>query len=465
MEKREETGHKKPSLTARFTAWRKRHVSDSVTLVIVAAFIGTLAGFGAFLLKFFIGHITGFITSIIQETGHKYLLLIIPVVGIIAVSCYQRYILRQNLMHGTDRLNKDLKARRYRLPGDLTYAPMLASTVTLGLGGSAGAEGPIATTGAAIGSNLGRILGLSPSMIRILIGCGAGAGIAGIFKAPIGGALFTLEVLKMPMTTLSVLALIIASVCGSLMCYICTGFTPDVNFISVTPFAPSWVGWIVGLGLFCGIYSVYYSTVITRMGHFFSHLRNPWVMNIIGGGILAVSLFIFPILYGEGYSVVTDVVNGNFSGLTRGSVFEGLVTDNTALILMVGGVLLCKCWATVSSNSAGGVAGDFAPTIFAGAMAGFVYASAVNAIFDANLPVGIFALLGTAGVFSGAIHAPLMAMFLTAEMANGYGYFLGLVICAVLSYLTVKFFTPRSGYYKTDDLHALLHLKKQPPAD
>ncbi|MDE6287795.1 MAG: chloride channel protein, partial [Muribaculaceae bacterium] len=345
MEKKEENGHRKPSFTARFSAWRKRHVSDSVTLVVVAAAIGILAGFGAFLLKFFIGHITTFVTKCIQVSGHTYWLLIVPVVGIIIVSCYQRYILKQNLMHGTDRLNKDLKARRYRLPGDLTYAPMLASTVTLGLGGSAGAEGPIATTGAAIGSNLGRILGLSPAMIRILIGCGAGAGIAGIFKSPIGGALFTLEVLKMPMTTLSVLALVIAAVCGSLTCYICTGFTPDVNFISVVPFDPSWIGWIIGLGLFCGLYSVYYGTVVTRMGRYFGRMRNPWLMNILGGVILSFSIFMFPILYGEGYSVVTEVVNGNFSGLARGSIFENLITDNTALILLVGGVLLCKCWA------------------------------------------------------------------------------------------------------------------------
>ncbi len=447
----------------RFAAWRKRYVPDSVTLIIVSALIGVMAGFCAFVLKFLIGHLTVLFTSRFHFIGPNYALLGIPLAGILLAACYQRYLLRCNLMHGTGQLMKDLKDRRYRLPSRLMYAPMVASTLTLGFGGSAGAEGPIAYTGAAIGSNIGRALGLPPSMMRILIGCGAGAGIAGIFKAPVGGALFTLEVLKMRLSTLSVLALIGAAVCGSLTCYVCTGFTSDVGFVNTTPFNPSWVPWIAGLGLFCGLYSLYYSAVTDGMKRWFGRRRNPWVMNISGGLILGACVFMFPILYGEGYSTVTHVVNGDFSGLLGGSMLAALGSDPCALTLLMGGVLALKCWATVSSNSAGGVAGDFAPTIFAGAIAGFVYATAMNMLFDAQLPVGIFALLGTAGVFSGAIHAPLMGMFLTAEMADGYGFFLGLVISAAMSYLTVKLIKPGSVYstVEHDDIRALLHLGRR----
>lgn len=465
---KEQSGNRPESRRSRpkrFTAWRKRYVPDSVTLIVVSGLLGIAAGLCAFLLKFLIGHLTDLFTSRLHFAGPNYALLVIPAAGIVLAACYQRYWLRDNLMHGTGRLLKDLRAHRYRLPGRLMYAPMVASTVTLGFGGSAGAEGPIAYTGAAIGSNIGRALGLPAPMLRILIGCGAGAGIAGIFKSPIGGVLFTLEVMKMQLSTLSVLALVGAAVCGSLTCYVCTGFTADVGFFNTTPFDPGWLPWIAGLGLFCGLYSIYYSAVTDGMKRWFGRLRNPWVMNLAGGMILSACVFMFPILYGEGYSTVTRVVNGNFGGLLGGSMLAGLDGDALALTLLMTAVLALKCWATVSSNSAGGVAGDFAPTIFAGAIAGFVYATAMNMLFGAQLPVGIFALLGTAGVFSGAIHAPLMAMFLTAEMADGYGYFLGLAVSAAVSYLTVKLIRPGSVYstVEHDDIRALLHLGRRQP--
>lgn len=447
----------------RFAAWRRKHVSDSLTLIVVAAITGICAGFGAFLLKFFIGHLADFFVTRVNPYGVNYLLLAVPVAGILLTACYQLYWIRTNLMHGASRLVDDLAHRRYYLPAHLTYAPIVASTITLGFGGSAGGEGPIACSGAAIGSNLGRILGLRPDVVRILIGCGAGAGIAGIFKSPVGGVLFTLEVLKMRMTTLSVLALVVAGICGFLTCYMCTGFTPDINFINTTPFDPSLLGWMAGLGVLCGLYSIYYSKVMHHMQAFFTSIRNHWVMNITGGAILGACVFTFPILFGEGYDVLTRVCNGDFGGLLKGSPFEQYASGagGWVLVLLMAVVLLLKCWACVASNSAGGVAGDFAPTIFAGAMVGFVYASAVNMIFGTSLPVGIFALLGTAGAFSGIIHAPLMAIFLTAEMSDGYGFFLGLAVTATVSYTVVKLLRPHSIYakYRHDDLSALLKKK------
>lgn len=444
----------------RFTAWRLAHVPDNVTLVVAAGIIGVAAGMAACILKLLISGLTGYFAGFIHSHGPNYAFLIIPVIGILLASCYQRYIARRNLMHGEKQLTDDLRRHNYRLPYQLTYEPLVASSITLGFGGSAGGEGPIASAGAALGSNIARLLGLSPSMMRILIGCGAGAGIAGIFKSPVGGALFTMEVLKMNLTTVSMLSLLVAAVCGALVCFACTGFTPDINFVSYVPFDSGWMVWILGLGAFCGLYSIYYSGVLKYMQRFFRSIANPWLMNLAGGAILATCVFAFPVLFGEGYDVMTRICNDDFRYLMYGSVFEGMSGDNdgTVMIILMVGVLLLKCFATVASNSAGGVAGDFAPTIFAGAIAGYVFASAANLIFDAGLPVGVFALIGTAGVFAGVIHAPLMAMFLTAEMSNGYGFLLGLATCATVSYIIVKVIRPKSIYetLRHDDFRALI---------
>lgn len=444
----------------RFTAWRVSHISDNVTLIITATLIGLASGFGAFLLKIAIDALTSFFAGYMVGQGPNYFLLVVPVAGIVITQCYQKYIVHRNLMHGEGQLASQLDNKDYFMPRKLIYAPLIASTITLGLGGSAGSEGPIATSGAAIGSNIGRVLGLPSEMVRILIGCGAGAGIAGIFKSPIGGVLFTLEVLKMNLNTMSVLALIVSSLCGALTCFMLTGFTPDINFVSFVPFDSRWMIWIMLLGVFCGVYSMYYSAVIGYMQRLFKRFHSTWVMNIAGGAILATCLFLFPVLYGEGYNVMTAVCNGHFDIIMYGSIFKTEAMYNGVLMaVLVFAVLMLKAWACVASNSAGGVAGDFAPTIFAGAMAGFVFASGVNIFFEADLPVGIFALLGTAGVFAGVIHAPLMAMFLTAEMSNGYGLLLGLATAAALSYLTVKLINPRSIYenVRHDDLMALLN--------
>lgn len=452
----------KSGMIEKFVSWRRRHVSDSVTLMLAAALLGCAAGFGAFLLKFLIGHLTDFFTARFGATGPYWPLLVLPGAGIILAAGYQRCLLHDNLTHGVGRLGDDLRHRRYALPAHLIYGPTIASTITLGFGGSAGAEGPIAYTGAAMGSNLGRWLGLSPGMLRILIGCGAGAGIAGIFKAPIGGALFTLEVMKMSLGTVSVLALVVAAVCGSLTCMAFTDFTPDIVYFPAQPFEAQWIGWLVALGVFCGIYSVYYSAVLEKMQRVFVRLnsRSPWLMNVAGGLILGLAVFLFPILYGEGYSTVTRIVNGDFHSLLQGSVFSGAAATPVLLLTAMCGVLLLKCWATVASNSAGGVAGDFAPTIFAGAIAGYVFATAANMFMGASLPVGVFALMATAGVFSGAIHAPLMGMFLTAEFAGAYHYFPGLALVAVTAYITMKVLTPHSLYITAlhDDIDALLHI-------
>lgn len=418
----------------RILEWRRHHISDKAFLFILATVVGLLAGAGAFLLKFLIGHVSRFLVGHFHAGGANWALLVIPLLGILLTGIFCRYVMKAHLAHGTEQLLRDLKEKIYRLKSNVTYGPILASTITLGFGGSAGSEGPIAYTGAGIGSRLAQAFKLPPHAMMLLVGCGAGAGIAGIFKSPLGGALFTLEVLRVSMTTFSVLVLLVTTITAALTAYVLSGCTLDIPFDQSMAFDPSLLPWVVALGLFCGAYSLYYTYVMKKLGAFLEHLRSPWVKNLIGGAILAALVFCFPVLYGEGYGVVGKVINGDFSTLLSDSPFASLTSGPWLLIIFAGGTLLAKSFATSATNNGGGVSGDFAPTLFAGAMAGFFFASIVNLLFDLRLPVAHFAFYGMAGVMAGAIRAPLMAIFLTCEMGGAFPYLLPLTIVAAISF-------------------------------
>lgn len=422
-------------------------LTPKAKLFLLAVIIGLLTGAAAAALKWIIARITLLLHPLELTSGPDWTMLAIPVVGILLTAMYQSYVIKTQISHGVDRLVNDLSLRRYDLSPRLTYAPIIASSLTLGFGGSAGSEGPIAYTGAAIGSNIGRIFKVSPEHLYILIACGAGAGIAGIFKASIGGALFTLEVLGMTLTTVSVIALLSSTITASLTAYVLSGFTIDLAWSHNIGFRSELVIPVVVLGVFCGIYSVYYSFVMKKLKHVFEAMRNPWMMNIFSGLILAVSLFLFPSLYGEGYGVVDKVINGNIDQPFFSSLLAGLSNSEWWLVIVLGGILIVKCFACCSSNSGGGVAGDFAPTLFAGCIAGLLFALLVNNLFGLALDRSVFAFIGMAGVMAGVIRAPLMAIFLTAEMCNGYDYLLPLVIVSLISYAMVMAVTGKKFYH------------------
>lgn len=420
---------------------------SNIRLIVIASVIGVTVGAAAFVLKEAIAWVSRGVTVMFDSSTSNAFLLVVPVVGIVLAGVYQRYIIRTGLTHGVERLSRDIATGNSHLGPKLTYGPIIASTLTLGFGGSAGSEGPIAYAGAAIGSNIGRVFGVDRTTLMLLVGCGAGAGIAGIFKAPIGGVLFTLEVLGMAMSTPAVIALVAAAVCASTTAYVFSGFTMDLPWTHAPQFVGEMIPWSLLLGVFCALYSVYYSRVMRRMRRVYERIKNPWLENIAGGIVLAVTVFLFPTLYGEGYQAMGRIINADFQALFDGSVFYGVHIGRWTLPLLLAGILAVKCFATSASNSAGGVAGDFAPTLFAGCIAGLFFATTLNAAFDLGLDAAAFAYIGMAGVMAGAIRAPLMAFFLTSEMSNGYGYFLPLLIVSVVSYcLTVvfsheKFFT------------------------
>lgn len=425
------------AIRTRLTSWLA-DLPPQVAIAVLAVIIGLATGIAAWLLKLMIATLSSWLTTGWSATHFNYRLLFLPLAGIVLAGLYQRYILRRNIEHGIERVKNKVKAGNDRVKPDMIYSPMLASTLTLGFGGSAGSEGPIATTGAAIGSNVGRMFGLTSDQLRILIGCGAGAGIAGIFKAPVGGMLFTLEVLALPLNTVSVIALLCSCIISSMTAYALSGYTYDINFIQSTPFDPHLLPWAILLGLLCGLYSAYYSTVMRRLRIRLEHINRPLLRNILAGASLAVMVFVFPTLYGEGYGSLSHLINGHQEVLVEHSLFYTSAPAPWLLIAIAAAILVCKPFAACTTNSGGGVAGDFAPTLFAGAIAGYLFAMLLNHTVGTTLPVGNCAFIGMAAVMAGAVRAPLMALFLTSEMADGYQFFIALLIATSVSYFVVR---------------------------
>lgn len=416
---------------------------EKKTILLLAVVVGLLAGGAAALLKYLIGKLTHLLTGGIPAGEPSLWFILIPVAGVFIAALYCRYIARANVEHGCEKIADALKASSFRLPSKLTVTPIIASTITLGCGGSAGSEGPIAYTGAAIGSNVGKFFGCPPQALRLLIGCGAGAGIAGIFKAPIGGALFTLEYLGLGLSTITVLALIICCVIAGMTALAWSGFTLDVNYIPHVPFE-SWTFWaIILLGVFTGLYSLYYSFWMSRVEKFYDRFRHPWLKWLVSGLTIGVLLFLFPTLYGEGYGVGSQLIDGSTGILSSHSIFKG--SSEWVLPAIVAATLAVKAIATQSTNSGGGVGGDFAPTLFSGALAGYLFATVANMWLGCELPVANFALYGMAGVMAGAIKAPLMAMFLVAEMTGDYAMFFPIMVTAGVSWLLVRLSGRRFG--------------------
>lgn len=419
--------------------WCDKYIHNNVFILLAAFLVGIFAGLGAFILKYLIAHCTIFVTHTLDiETGNTSL-FIYPFLGIMIVGIYMRYILHQNIAHGVSKLKFDLSQSNYNLRSSLMYSPILASSVTIGFGGSAGAEGPIAYAGAAIGSNIGKWFKMQRSLMLLMIGCGAGAGISGIFKAPIGGMLFTLEVLKIQMTTISILAVLIAALSAWMMVYLCTGCTIDINFVPKIGFDTDIMPYVLIFGVICGLYSLYYSYIMNKMDSYFDNMMNPWGKNIIGGIILASLIFLFPNLFGEGYNVISHLINGNHASILNASIFYKWSSNEWVVLGVIAGIVAVKVFATATTNSAGGVGGDFAPTLFAGCLLGYLFASITNCALDTELPTGLFALIGMTGAMSGITRAPLMAVFLTVEMSGGYQFLLPLLSVSAISFAMVYY--------------------------
>lgn len=432
----------------RVVAWRERHVSERSFIIILALVVGVLCGFAAQLLKFLIHTIAHLLTSNLSATSANWLYLVYPVAGILLVTLFINYVVKDNISHGVTRVLYAISRRKSRLKKRNIYASLVASSVTIGFGGSVGAEGPIVFTGAAIGSNIGQAFRLSPRLLMLLVGCGAAAGIAGIFRAPIAGMLFTLEVLMIDLTGATVMPLLISSITGATVAYVLEGYNAEFFFSQSEPFSVSKIPFAVLLGIFCGFVSLYFTRMIFMMETMFGKLGKRPAKICVGGVILAVLIFLFPPLYGEGYDAINCLLDGDYSKIVDGTFFY-VDRDNIWFIAcFIGAIVLTKVFATSATTGSGGVGGTFAPSLFVGAMAGFLFAFVLNNLWDGGVGISNknFTLLGMAGLMSGVMHAPLMAIFLTAEMTGGYNLFLPLLIVSSLSYMTIRIFEPYSIY-------------------
>ncbi len=431
----------------RFIQWREKHVKEKNFVLVLALFVGIFAGLAAMVLKWLIHNISRLLTTHIDVSQANILYILLPAAGVVLVALYVRYVVKDNISHGVTRVLYAISQNKSRLKRHNIYTSVVASSVTIGFGGSVGAEGPIVYTGAAIGSNLGSMFRLSPRILMILVGCGAAAGIAGIFKAPIAGMLFTLEVLMLDLTTVSVMPLLIASITSATIAYAYTGYDFEFFFVQSEDFYVAKIPFAIVLGLVCGLVSLYFTRAMNMMENFFGRFRNPWGRTAVGCVILSLLVFLLPPLYGEGYGAITGLLNGDTSSIVNGSIFYGEASETWFLVLFIAVIILTKAFATSATNGAGGVGGTFAPSLYVGCMTGFLFAFVSNMMgFETVLSTKNFALIGMAGVMAGVMHAPLMAIFLTAELTGGYDLFLPLLIVSTIAYGTIKFFEPYSIY-------------------
>lgn len=435
-----------PKWAVKFNIWRRKVMSEFLFLLWLAAIVGAVAGFLAYLFNRMISNLSDIFIRQIHEHELNWWLIPVPMIGILLTGIFTRYVVKINLTHGVSQLMADIYRGKFKLRSSLIFSPIFGSTITLGFGGSAGSEGPIAYAGAAVGSNIGRILGLTDDRLKFLIGCGAAAGISGIFMSPMGGMLFTLEFLRMELLSLSILAVVVACLVAYGIVYFCNGSIPMSTFMPEQVLEPHYYWAVIALGLFCGFYSLYYSAAINRSDQYFRQLKNPWIRNITGGLFVGICLFLFPSLYGVGYPVLSDTIHCNYEELMGGNILEHLHLGKWSMIIVAACILILKCWATGTTNASGGVSSDFAPTLFAGGIAGFLFATFSNEVFSTHLPVGFFSFLGMAGVMAGAIEAPLMTIFIVLNMGLSFNYALPLSICAYISYVTVRLCSQLRGY-------------------
>ncbi len=445
----EATREGSPTLLHRLHEWRQEHVSEKMFMIILALIVGFFAAVAAFFLHWIINQIVLLLTSQFDRTGANWLYLVYPVVGIYLTSLFVRYIVKDNISHGITRILYAISTNKSRLKSHNCWSSVIASAITIGFGGSVGAEAPIVLTGSAIGSNLGQLFHLDRKMLMTLVGCGAAGAIAGIFKAPIAGLVFTLEVLMIDMTMSALLPILVSCVTATCFTYIFSGDASLFTFHLDSEWSVERIPACVLLGISCGLVSLYFIRMMGACEDVFARFKeHPHIRLAIGGTVLSLLIFLFPALYGEGYSSINLLLNGktevDWNQILNNSMWAG---NGVLLIPYIALVLFTKVLATSATNGGGGCGGTFAPSLFIGCFTGFLFSRLWNIHeIGVYVPEKNFALLGMAGVMSGVMHAPLTGVFLIAELTGGYSMFMPLMIVSVCAYLTIIIFEPHSIY-------------------
>lgn len=434
------------SLLTRFIHWRERNLSERNFLLLLGLIVGAVASLAAFLLKSFIHILQEFVTGLAQS--YSILYLILPPLGIFLTAMIVMYIVRDDISHGVTKILIALSQRKSRIKPHNMWSSLLSSAVTIGFGGSVGAESPIVLTGAAIGSNIGRLFKMDTKNLMLLVGCGAAAAIAGIFKAPIAGLIFVVEILLMDLTLNSVLPLLTASATAAIFSYLLSGPEPFFDFYQTQNYIPERIPYTILLGVVCGFMALFFSKVMFTLEKRFKKIRSYGKRFLIAALVLSSLIFLLPPLYGEGYATIEQLLSGRESEILKGSLFEDFGGSFWGLFLFLLFTTLLKVFASVATNSGGGCGGLFAPTLFVGGLTGFIFAFSLGNIpfISTSLPTENFTLMGMSGMMSAVMHAPLTGVFLIAELTGGYDLFLPLMLASLSAYATIRLFMPHSIY-------------------
>ena len=385
--------------------WREKYLSQRQFVLLLSFFVGIFTSILAYLLKQFISWIASLLTAGFDATGSNWLFLVYPVVGIFLTALFIKYVVNDDIGHGVTKILYAISRRQGHIRRHNCWSSVIASGITIGFGGSVGAESPIVLTGSAIGSNLGRLFKVDHKTLMLLIGCGASGAIAGIFKAPIAGVVFTLEVLMIDLTMASLLPLLVSSITALVMMYIFTGTSAEFSFTLDNAFAVERIPTSILLGIFCGLVSLYFTRAMNFCEDVFRKFSNMYVKLLLGGSVLSVLIYVFPPLYGEGYGMISLLLEGtsmqDWQAVMNNSMFYG---DQNMLLIYLGLIVLFKVFASSATNGGGGCGGIFAPCLFLGCISGFIFSRVWNINqLGVYVPEKNYALLGMAGVMSGVM--------------------------------------------------------------
>ena len=426
-----------------------KRLSERQMLAILAVVVGIFAGLGTYLFEVLLHLIKAALVNWFDTDTFHFLYLIYPAIGIVLATLFVRYIVKDNISEGVTRVLYAMSRRGSHIAGHNCWTSVVGGAMTIGFGGSVGPEAPIVLTGAAIGSNVGKLAKLNYKNITLLLCCGAGAAVAAIFKAPITGVVFVLEILMLDITSTSIIPLLISSVTATTLALALRGFDPiiSVTLTDSDAFKINQIPLFLLLGGLCGAVSFYFTSVNSKVGKAIKSIKSQYKRWAIGGIILGVLIFIFPPLYGEGYEAFTSLMRGDKLTIFENSLFYEFREIDWVVLLYIVAIVVFKVIAMATTNAAGGVGGTFAPSLFVGAFTGAAVALICN-MLGWNISIATFTLVGMAGVMSGVMKAPLTAIFLIAELSNGYGLFIPLMIVACIAFAVGYYLDPDSIYTK-----------------
>lgn len=432
----------------KLVAWRIAHISERYFLYLLSLIIGVFAGSAALILKNLIHFVANKLTNWFAVDGISYWYLIYPLIGIFLTVLFVKYVLKDNIGHGVAKILFSISRNSSRIKPHNNWSSMVASSLTIGFGGSVGAEAPIVLTGASIGSNLARVFKLNYKYVTLMLGCGAAGAIAGIFNAPIAGIVFTLEVLMLDLTMAYLVPLLISAISATILSYFFMGEGVLLRFDQTTIFQIRTLGYYILLGVFTGLLGFYFTRTSMYLEKKLSGIKSWFLRLLVGGIVLGTLIFIFPPLWGEGYTSISAIFNGHGTDLLNNSLFFEWKSNAYLVLIVLAGILFFKVFAMAATTASGGIGGIFAPTLFMGAFAGFLLVKSLNTFYNLDLPEENFSLAGMAGMMAAVMHAPLTAIFLIAEITGGYGLFIPLIITSTVAYVTVMQFEPHSVYTK-----------------